>query len=136
MPGWWRRWCRCLTPEPATSPTKQRKNNDNGRNNTGYDPIVHFPLPPYLLAASTVTHHAGDRSFRVRTASRHHRELVVAPANLLEASVVTNAGRLAILCRVVALPVGVVLLGIDRGEGPAVLALPRLVLIGHPLERT
>jgi hypothetical protein len=49
---------------------------------------------------------------------------------------VTNAGRLAFLCRVVVLSVGGVLLGIDRGEGPEVLAPPRLVLIGHPIERT
>jgi hypothetical protein len=58
LPGWWRRWRRCLTPEPATSPTNQRKNNDNGRDNTGNDPIVHVPLPPCLLAASTITHNA------------------------------------------------------------------------------
>jgi hypothetical protein len=61
LPGWWRRWCRCLTPEPATSPTKQRKNNDNGRDNAGDDPIVHVP-PPCLLAVFTVTHHADDSS--------------------------------------------------------------------------
>jgi hypothetical protein len=33
-------------------------------------------------------------------------------------------------------PAGGVLLGIDRGEGPEVLAPPHLVLIGHPIERT
>jgi hypothetical protein len=46
LPGRWRRWFLCVTLEPATSPANHRNHNDNGRDNTGDDPIVHDPFLP------------------------------------------------------------------------------------------